>query len=297
MNANATWLVTSEQADRLAGLAWPARAAAAFLAEGLAEVQLAACSSHRREADEDPDGEREPSVKATTMRVHADLTAPRQVRQAPSSRQGSSGSTEPIDQARGRPQTVVRRTVSVSSCLAERRERRAERMARRQLLHPRRRPNEHEVGDVDGADEQARTSTPAHNSRSVARTSRTRSCPEAAVTTGVESGVDEDLLEMREALKVPRVQRVNLLLGERHARARPSGGRPSTSCCCVASRPSFSSAVNGRRHPELDVGIEEVERLRQDADDRVGHAVNAQLLTDRRVPAAGRAAARARKSG
>ena len=42
----------------------------------------------------------------------------------------------------------------------------------------------------------------------------------------------------------------------------------------------------GRRRPELDVGIHEVERLRHDADDRVVHAVNSQLLTDRRVLAA-----------
>ena len=87
-------------------------------------------------------------------------------------------------------------------------------------------------------------------------------------------------------------------------------------CCCACatvapglSRPTIDQLLlcressdrllgrEGQRQPQLDLGIDEEEVGRQDADDRVRLAVDPQVAADGVVAGRRRAAARARSSG
>ena len=102
----------------------------------------------------------------------------------------------------------------------------AERVTRRQLLHARARADEHQVGDVHGADEQH------EHHAAPEQIERAAQVPDEVLLQRhddrVEAGVDQNLLELREPIEVARVQRVDLLarLLDRRARLQPRDVRP-----------------------------------------------------------------------
>ena len=109
----------------------------------------------------------------------------------------------------------------------------AERVPRRQLLHPRARAHEHQVGDVDGADQQHEHDAAPEQVQRAAQVAH-----EVVLQRhddGVEAGVDQDLLELREAIEVARVQRVDLLarLLDGRARLQPRDVRPVVAVALV----------------------------------------------------------------
>ena len=131
----------------------------------------------------------------------------------------------------------------------------AERVSRRQLLDPRARPHQHRLvmltAPISSTNEHA---APQQIER--ARGRPRRDPPAAASTTVWNPALMRISLQMREAIEVPRVQRVDLLL----APARPS--RPACSRATIdqlllcRESSDFSSGVKRQRHPEFDIRID-----------------------------------------
>jgi hypothetical protein len=154
---------------------------------------------------------------------------------------------------------------------------------RGQLLQPGGRADQHQVGHVDAADEQhERDAAPKQKQRR----------PHVADEIGlhldrfrVESGVREDFFELRKALHVARVERVDLRL---RLIDGPSRLQPADHLPVVAVPPivRFVLGPEGDRDPQLRLAVQEQEVLRQHADDRVRDAVHPQVLSNRVVPSA-----------
>jgi hypothetical protein len=155
-----------------------------------------------------------------------------------------------------------------------------------ELFQPRPRSNEHEVRDVDAADEQ-------HEERPAPHQVQRR--PNVAdhvvlqrADDRMESGVDDEFLEMGKALEVRRVEPVDLGLRLIEGRARFEPG----DLLEVVAVPHLVRLLDRRerqRSPQHDVGplIDEV--LRHDADHGEGVAVEAYIAADdRRVATEGR---------
>src|SRR5215212_4191685 len=91
----------------------------------------------------------------------------------------------------------------------------------------------------------------------------------------VEACVDQDLFESWEAIEIAGVERIDLLAGllEGGALFQAREVRP---VIAVAAVVGFLLGVEGDRNPELDVGIEEAEVRRENADYRQRLTVDAQ---------------------
>ena len=162
-------------------------------------------------------------------------------------------------------------------------ERRAHRVARRQLTDARGRAHEHEVRHIDATDQQHENrAAPQHRQRRLAFADQVRL---EVDHVAAEARVLEDLLPLRKALEVRGVDRIQLALRllERGARLQPSNLLP------VVAVPGFVGLVaRGERGgaEELQIGIEEDELPGQHADDLVGLAAQPDVLPDGVVAAA-----------
>jgi hypothetical protein len=148
---------------------------------------------------------------------------------------------------------------------------------RRQLLHPRAGAHEHQVGHVHGADEQHE-----HHAAPEQIEGAAQILDEKVLQRhhdGVEAGVDEDLFQLRKAIEVARVQRVNLLarLFDGRARLQPRDVGPVVAVPLVVG---FLLGRERHRQPDLHVGIEEPEVLRQHADNGERLAVDPEIAAD-----------------
>ena len=159
----------------------------------------------------------------------------------------------------------------------------AERQPGGELLQPRARSHQHEVGDVDAADQQHEQRAAPHQVERRLDFAHQRVLQR--IDGGVEAGVDQQRLELRELLEVARVDRVDLLLRPRHARAglEPADVLPAV---VVAHRVALLLRRERQRPPQHHVRVEEVEALRHHADDRERLAVDPDVLADHRRIAA-----------
>ena len=223
MNANATCAVTSSAPDDARAAA--RRARAPFFAEGLAQVHAGAGRRSGIRPIRKP-----ASARASAEREGDDRRVDRRPRCPAASRRGrtaaASARRRSRARARARRRPAASSTVSVSSCARDPREPGAERVPRRQLLHARARADEHQVGDVDGADEQHEDDAAPEQVERAAQVAHQVVLQRH--DDGVEAGVDQDLFELGKAIEVARVQRVDLLarLLDRRARLQPRDVRP-----------------------------------------------------------------------
>ena len=168
-------------------------------------------------------------------------------------------------------------TLSTISCRADAGPARAERQARRQLLQPRARPHEREVGHVDAPDEQHEERAAPHQ---VQR--RPYLADQGLLEQrdgGVKPRVDQQRFQLRKEIQVSLIERVDLLLRARDRRAGLQSGDVLIAVA-VALLVGLLLRRERERAPEHHVGIEKIEALRHDAHDRVQLAVEADLFAD-----------------
>ena len=153
----------------------------------------------------------------------------------------------------------------------------AEGMARGELALPGARPDNHEVRDIDGADEKHEEHAAPQQVEHGTNLAHEIGLEQDGV--GPETGVLEDLPEVRKALVVAGVDRVELCLGllDRGVRLQPADH-----LIAVAVAPLIRLVLGreGERRPEVDVGPEKLKIRRHHADDRARHAVDPQRLSD-----------------
>ena len=192
----------------------------------------------RHEAHHDPDREREDERVERRGRVEPDLAPVGQVLEVEGRGGAQRGGARPAGPAL--EAAPVSSTFSTTSCRASCQRRRAEGEPRRQLLGARAGADERQVRDVDAPDQQ-------HEEGAAPQQVEDRlHVPDQVVRQadddGAEAGVDQQLLVLREALEVRRVQGVDLGLGLLAASRPASAGRRSSSCCCGACRPTAPRA-------------------------------------------------------
>jgi hypothetical protein len=156
-------------------------------------------------------------------------------------------------------------------------------MARRQLAYPRAGPHRDQVGHVDAADDQhAEHAAPEQIQR------RTRFLEQLVLersSDGMETGIDEDRLQVRKALQIRGIDGVDLTLRLFEGPSRLQTGELLP---IVAMPPAIRPVLRceGHRRPQLHVGIDEAERSGKDTDNGVEHAVDPEIAADGIVAAA-----------
>ena len=148
----------------------------------------------------------------------------------------------------------------------------------RQLLEPRPGAYQDEVGHVDAADqEHEEGAAPQQVQRRLHRSHEVVGIP---IDYRAEPRVEQDLLVLREALKIGRVQGVDLGLRllESCAWLEPTD---VPVVVAVALGVGFLLGRERKRSPERDVGCHGLEGPGHHADDPVGLAVEAQVLAHR----------------
>ena len=111
---------------------------------------------------------------------------------------------------------------------------RAERVARRQLLHARARAHEHQVRDVHGADQQHEHDAAPEQVQRAAQVLHEEVLQRQH--DGVEPGVDQDLFQLRARDRGCACSARRSAAAPARSSRRLSTARCTTSCCCAAVR-------------------------------------------------------------
>ena len=136
----------------------------------------------------------------------------------------------------------------------------AEREPRRELLQPHARSHEHEVRDVDAADQQHEERAAPHQIERRLDVAHQRVLQR--IDDGVEAGVDQQLLQYcGNFSRLRGVERVDLLLRQFDAWRPASGGAMFWKLLLCRCSSLFCCGVNASGRHSITFGFEEIERL------------------------------------